>query len=251
MSKFMYILKIVLYFCLFMIFFLSTLTVDAVIENIKVDSQISDFISNAVFKEEVNNIRYYEVDIPQVNELSSPTIQVINNIPKSTTKGDIFVSRESVLEVLPFSAQFISFYFGGHAGIVLDQYTVIETTGMESNPDNNVVIKGFNSIITNNLKRSVIGLRVNASDEEINKAIGYLDESIGKKYNYSFIFNRKNTYYCTDLVARAFSKEAGLDFDLDKDGIAVSCNDLVISDDTFITYYSYYEGDILHLYYAI
>lgn len=245
------VFKIVFYFVLFFILLISILTVDAVIENINVDSQITDFISKGIFIEEIDDIRYYEVDINEIDNDTAPSIEIFNNGPTPTTKGDIFVARESVLDVLPFSSQFISFYFGGHAGIVYDRYNVIETTGMEYNPENNVVIKGYNNILNNSIKRSVVGLRVKANETEVDKAMQYLDTTIGKKYNYSFVFNRKNTFYCTDLVARAYSKEAGLNFDLDKDGIAVSCNDLIVSNDTFITYYAFYEDNIMHLYYAV
>ncbi len=246
-------IKIVLYSLMtFIIVFFCTcsiLTVDAVIENISVNNQLNDFLSKGVYIEELNGIHYYQVDIEE--ELTSPSIEIINNRPYSTTKGDIFVNRESVLNMFPFVAEFITFYFGGHAGIVVDRTKVIETTGMESNPEDNVVIKGYNNIFSSSLKRSAIGLRVKANEEEINKAMTYAESKVGALYNYSFVLNRKNTFYCTDIVARSFGKEAGLDFNLDKDGIAVSCNDLINSEDTFITYYSFYIDNEMHLYYAV
>ncbi len=225
-------------------------TVDAVIENVKSDSKITEFIKKGQYEKTINNIHYYTVDIDR--ELSSPSIEIIRNRPVSTTKGDIYVSQESLLDVLPFVAEFITFYFGGHAGLILDQDYVIETTGMESDPEDNVVIKGGNSVLYPFFDRSTVGLRVDTSQENIDKAMDYALDKVGSKYNYSFIFNRKNTFYCTDLVARAYSSEAGVNgINLDKDGIAVSCNDIITSNDVFITYFNYYIGNEQHIYYAI
>lgn len=244
------ILKILTCFSLFFICLISILTIDAVFENIVVDNKIFDFISKGVFKEELYKVKYYEVDIEEINDNTPPSIEMVNNFPRSTTPGDIFVKRESFLDLIPFSKQLITFYVGGHAGVVYNNMAVYETTGAESKYKDNTVMLGFNDILKDE-KRSTVGLRVKATDEELSKALNYLDNSLGKKYNYTFIFDRMNSFYCTDLVSRAFSKEAGLNFNLDNDGIAVSCNDLILSKDTFITYYAFYEGDILNLYYAV
>lgn len=232
-------------FCL-----LSLLTVDATLENIQVDQALKEFIDNGVKVGTHNRFTFYEVVIEE--ELTTPSITFTESgNPQSTTPGDIFVLRESILDVLPYSAEFITFYFGGHAGIVYDKDSIFETTGMEINPEDNVIIEYSNNIFFRPERVSTIGLRVKAPEEDAAQAVEYVKSKLGVKYNYTFIFNKKNSFYCTDLVSRAYGKEAGLNYELDKDGIATSCNDLIVSKDTFITYYMRYDGYDKHLYYAV
>ncbi len=229
---------------------LGLLTLDAVTENIIVDNMIKEFINNSVEVGSHNRFTFYEVNIEE--KLTTPSVSFLDNgNPHVATKGDIFVLRESLVDVLPYSVEFITFYFGGHAGIIYDEDYILETTGMEPIPENNAVIKYSNNVLFRPERVDTVGLRVKGTDEEIEIASEYAYSTIGTMYNYSFVFNRKNSYYCTDLVSRSFGKEAGLDFDLDKDGIAVSTNDLILSDDTFITFYMRYDGYDKHLYYAV
>ncbi len=229
---------------------LAILTVDAVVENIKVDNLLKNFVDNAVKVNEVGRFVFYEVEIEEELTTSSITISD-SGVPNASTPGDIFVLRESVIDFIPYSAEFITFYFGGHAGMVYDEKTILETTGMEPNPEDNCVIEYRNNIFYRPEQVDVVGLRVKASDEEVKKAVDYAYSTIGEKYNYSFVFNRKNTYYCTDLITRSYGKEGNLNFNLDEDGIAVSCNDLILASDTFITYYMIYKDGYKHLYYAV
>lgn len=229
---------------------LSILTVDAVLENLSVDKQINEFMSKGIYSHNYRSFYFYEVLIEE--ELTTPSISFNSSgSPYVSTPGDIFILRESLAEIVPFSVQFITFYFGGHAGIVYDEDTIIETTGMEPIADNNKVITYRNNVFSRPEDVNTVGLRVKAPEEDIDKAMEYTMNTVDTKYNYSFIFNRKNSYYCTDLVSRSFGKEAGLNYNLDKDGIAVSCNDLIISTDTFITFYIQYQDDEKHVYYAV
>lgn len=228
--------------------FLAILTVDAIFENVIVDSQVKAFVENGVFKQELGSFYLYEVEIEE--ELRSPSVTFDGNTVNNETSGDIFIYKESKMDVLPYSAEFISYFFGGHAGIV-DGGVIIEAMGANSKPEDNIVDYAMNNLFYDRHERDVIGLRVKGSDEEIEKAVEYANSVVGVKYNFTFVFNRKNSFYCTDLISRAFGKEANLDFNLDQDGIATSCNDLVLSNDTFITYFMYYKDGIKHLYYAV
>lgn len=230
--------------------FVSLLCVDVVIENIAVDNQIRNFVENGVFKYSVGNFYIYEVEIEEELNHKSVTFDE-SGFPDSTNPGDIFIQKESKIDVVDYSAAFISYFFGGHAGMIIDQNLTIEVNGAMSNPALNIVDICYNDVFYSSDKRDVLGIRVKASDEEINKAVDFAYESLDSPYNFSFVFNRKNSFYCTDLLSRAYGKEAGLDFNLDKDGIATSCNDLVLSEDTYIIYYMYYIGSEKHLYYAV
>lgn len=244
------ILKIIYTTTSLLLCIVAILTVDTVAENIKVDNMLKEFMDNGVEVGTHGRFTFYEVVIEE--KLTTPSIVFEENgNPLSATPGDIFILRESMFDYIPYSAEFITFYFGGHAGLIYDENYVLETTGLEVNPEDNAVIMYSNNILFRPERVSTVGLRVKASEEEVDKALQYAYSTIGIPYNYSFIFDRKNTFYCTDLVSRSYGKEANLDFILDKDGIAVSCNDLIISEDTFITYYMWYEGFEKHLYYAV
>jgi len=78
----------------------------------------------------------------------------------------------------------------------------------------------------------IIGLRVkNTTEEDRNKIIEYADAQLDKGYNYTFIFNRENTFYCTDLVSRSV-KNAGININYDH--FATTGNDMIISKNTYI-----------------
>lgn len=243
-------LKIVSISFLIFISFLALLTVDAVGENLLVDSQLREFISKGVFVEQVDEYCFYEVEIEE--ELRTPSIEFSSRkIPLSVTPGDIYIYKESEIDVLPFAKEFISYFFGGHAGIVYDDTKTIDAFGASFNPEDNIIDFSSNNVLSSYRQRDVIGLRVNATDEEVEKAVDFSYDAVGKSYNLSFVFNRKNSFYCTDLISRAYSKENGLNFNLDQDGIATSCNDLVLSDDTYLIYYMFENNGLNHLYYAV
>lgn len=227
---------------------------DVSIENKIVKNDIEEFIQRGVFVGNVNEFYLYEVEIEE--ELVYPSINFDNlGNPISSNPGDIFVYRTSTLDEnypgIPFIAEFSTYFFGGHAGVIIDDTYTIETNGAYSENGANVVALCTNNIMYTEAQRDTLGLRVRATQEDTDTAINYLHNAVGTPYNYSFIFNRENSYYCTDLVARSFGFDAGLPYVLDKDGVATSCNDLIISDDTYITYYMYYVGNQKHLYYAI
>lgn len=244
------VLKIFVIFILSIFSLAAILTVDAALENLQVDDQLIQFMNKGEQVSTYRDFIFYEVEIEE--ELKTPSISFdVTGKPYVPTSGDIFVLRESSMNFIPLAAEFITYYFGGHAGIVYDGNTIIETTGMDINPDYNKVITSSVNIFYRHEEVNTIGLRVKAPEEDIIKATNYAYSTLGTPYNYSFIFDRKDKLYCTDLISRSFGKEAGLDYNLDKDGIATSCNDLVISEDTFITYYMVYKGDVKHLYYAV
>ncbi len=102
------------------------------------------------------------------------------------------------------------------------------------------------------------GLRVKNIDQ--NNLTGLIDfgKSIKDKaaYNYLFFLDMTNKYYCTDMVSRAY-QSIMLDEDkqglyaktLNDDGFITSVNDIILSNDTYITTYVEIIDDVVHIYY--
>ena len=61
--------------------------------------------------------------------------------------------------------------------------------------------------------------------------------------------DNKDKYYCTDLCARVYGKEAGLDYNLEWNGFATSTQDIVLSKDTYISYIKIMKDDKYYIYY--
>ena len=95
----------------------------------------------------------------------------------------------------------------------------------------------------------VIVLRVKTTEEERCKVLSKAMALVGEPYNYTFFFNTKEASYCTDIVGKAYS-EIGVD--LNKDKLTTSVYDLLISKDTYISYYYYMDSKgIKHFYYLV
>jgi hypothetical protein len=104
-----------------------------------------------------------------------------------------------------------------------------------------------------------VGLRVKyATEETIDGAVNYAYDQYNNKsiYNFLFFLNMKYKYYCTDLVSRAYqsvmvepSKQSSYSKALNDDGFITSVNDLILSKDTYITFYVEVIDDIVHIYY--
>ena len=71
---------------------------------------------------------------------------------------------------------------------------------------------------------------------------------VGEPYNYTFFFNTKNASYCTDIIGKAYSE---IDVNLNKDKLTTSVYDLLISDETYISYYSYKDNNGIKYIYCL
>ena len=64
-----------------------------------------------------------------------------------------------------------------------------------------------------------------------------------------YFFNTKETSYCTDIIGKAYSS---IGVDLNKDKLTTSVYDLLISDETYISYYWCKDNNgIMHIYYLV
>lgn len=107
-------------------------------------------------------------------------------------------------------------------------------------------------------RNEFIGLRVKGvSDEQMDGAIAYAEDKVGKNlYNFLFFLDMKYKFYCTDLVSRAYqsvmveeSKQRLYSKSLNDDRFITSVNDLVLSDETYITFYVEVVDKIWNIYY--
>jgi len=148
------------------------------------------------------------------------------------------------MDVILFSEQFITYLFGGHAGIVKNQSLIIEAMGAGGQ---DYIESNYTDLL--NEERTVIGLRTSASYEERVRAVKNAETLIGKKYNYLFIFDTIDKYYCTDLCSRVYGKEFGMEYKFDTNGFHVSCQDLIKAKETRISFVKIVKDDKLHIYY--
>ena len=217
-------------------------------ENIRMDLEIKRFVEKATFeREEIyngNKIKFYKVSRETLQE--KPVIYY-NNGYYLGSNGDIFLSKISPFPYLPLFHEAFGYFFGGHASVVTNydingnklnysQFS-IEINGKEE--DNRVRYTLNNWFDT----KTCIGVRIKNVDDKA--FTDCLKSKLGYKYNYTYVFNTKNKYYCTDLVSRT-AAEVGYNLN---DGFITSVNDLFLSKDTYIIYYQYVSNNIKYVYY--
>lgn len=221
----------------------------ASIDNISTQNEIKKFINSATFETQVGNVRYYYVVSDEIDEDAiqfnySSSGNLMN--PTLGAPGDIFVMPESKIDYVPFSVDFITYLFGGHAGLVVDNNMLVEAMG--GSASQMFVFKNHTDLFYED--RTVVGLRVkNSTKEERMKAVEDAKSIVGKPYNMLFVLNTKDRYYCTDICNRIYSKEFGQKYKIDTNGFHVSCQDLIKSKDTMITFVKVIEGNTVHIYY--
>ncbi len=243
--------KIVLETFAFWVFwFLAIEGMACCIENIIVQEKARAFIESAEYERSDGKYHYYAVYTDEIIE-DTITYDYSGN-PNLGATGDFFFTGKSNMDMLPFTAEFISFYFGGHAGLIgYDKFrrvnSLVEALG--GSADENYVDLTKTSDILKVDKRNFIGMRVKASVEDRQTAWDYALTRVGLPYNYLFIIDTKEKYYCTDLVARCYGKEAGLDYNLEWNGFATSTQDLFLSKQTYISFVKIKIEDQYHIYY--
>ncbi len=95
------------------------------------------------------------------------------------------------------------------------------------------------------------------TETQINGAVAYADDKVDKSlYNFLFFLDMEYKYYCTDLVSRAYqdvmvpeSEQTNYSKALNDDGFITSVNDIVLSEQTYITFYVEIIDEIVHIYY--
>ena len=240
-------------------FILIWATTVTVVKHIQTTIKIEDFKSKAILTEDeefkdVANTRFYKV----ASNEERPTMFVKNKTLYPGLAGDIIVTLKSGFSDA-FVDGFITFYAGGHAAMIsdnfydttqkinLDNTKSIEATGLSTDGNNTCQIFDRSYWSRKSPYTEVICLRVNMTDIERREVISNINTFVGDDYNYSFLFNTINTSYCSDIMFKSFRK---IGKNLNKDGFATTIYDLIVSGDCYISYYHYFDdAGIKHVYY--
>ena len=250
-------IKIPFLFLRFLLFLILVIGVTAAItKNIYADILINNFKKQAVYQPDLSTetVKIYHVDV----DLERESCTMHDDILTPGNATDIIISLDLKIDSDVLGA-IVSFFAGGHAGIVLDDYVdskgsastnfTLESTGFGEDTDAFVFNKNFWYLDEACPYDEIIGLRVDTTEHERHQIVAKAMALVGEPYNYTFFFNTKNTSYCTDIIGKAF-KEAGVN--LNKDGLTTSVYDLLISNKTYISYYCKIDSDgIKHIYYLV
>lgn len=280
--------RIILFSLLLFLGFLTFLTGQTFAETLKINAEIKDFMNKGVYQPHLGEegiIQFYKVsrETYYENEFErEPFFE--GDLTKPGAKGDILVTRQAPLPTYPGIYEFVSFYFGGHAAYIGENNNIYETFGFPNYDETllDVIINGGDSTYVqiessnywldpnfrdenssdylkfgNYYRKEWIGLRVKGvTNDEIDQVTGYMDELVRKEaqYNHLFIFNTKNKYYCTDMMSRAYATITNSNgeskYNLNKDGVVTTVNDLILSSDTYISYYVRTDkNNVKHVYY--
>ncbi len=225
----------------------------ATVKNFQKIMIVDEFKSKAIFEEEKSTdlVKFYRIDANE--ELDSYTVVGNKIIPG--VEGDILVSTQATL-INPLISGLVSFFAGGHAAICTSKYydhdiyldtdLSIESTGLNSG-DNPTSIFYRDYWENDKVFKEVIGLRVKMTEKERKEIISLSSSIIGDPYNFSFLFDAVNKSYCSDLVSKVFEY---IGVDLNKDDFTTSIYDLIVSNETYISYYHYFDNKgIKYIYY--
>ena len=257
MKKYLKLIFFVIMSCV--IFILIWATTITIVKNIEKIALVEQFKSRGVLVEDKSdsNTKFYKI----ASNEKRPTYTPVGSAIYPGTKGDILVTTQAVVGTgLPFIGDFLNgfvgFYAGGHAALSTMDYrdsdisltpkTSIEATGMRSGDNPATIFDRGYAWAYQAPYTEVIGLRVKMNEEEIDEVVSKTSSLIDDPYNFSFIFNTRNTSYCTDIISKGFSNKAHLN----KDGFATTIYDLICTSDTYISYYHYYDSNgVKHIYY--
>lgn len=242
MKILMHVYRSILLILAFDFVILTGMFVAAGIYNIIITENVISFVNSSTFEAETNNTRYYVVK----TDKEVGKVITKNRNPLLGNNGDIFVMPVSHMDVVPLLAEFITFNIGGHAGIIADEgKTTIEAMG--GRLEEAYVFTAPTDLYTET--RTIIGLRVDTTLDIRNKAMEYSKTLVGKDYSYWYLTSLKDKYYCTDLCSRVYSKENGLDFNLDANGLICKTQDLILNKNTFISFVKSFKNGKTNIYY--
>ncbi len=217
-------------------------SINGYIEKIRVDNEFSDFKKRGEFVMTIDDTNYYKVTKKYNWEDPEQTYNIDDPMQIIGKKGDMILTNRNPLKevdipIVPSIVQVIARdFFCGHGTInsTDDGLNIIEVMGdVTSDREETGVKVNFNDwILADDGSPYIVGMRVkNVTKEQIDTAISYAEKQIGKPYNYSFLFFRYKSFYCTDLLSRAY-REANIGINYDY--LATTGNDIILSKNTYI-----------------
>lgn len=220
--------------------------VNGTAEHFVAQDKIADFKARAVGEpvkdERIENTYYYRVPAREGEDTSRNIFDFKRRLIGS--QADIITSNRNPLRDYPvlreLVAPFAKYFYLGHTSInsTEDGSRLVETIGNSIWSDN-VVRETTNNWITEEESYGndysspmIIGLRIkDTTPEQRDKMVAYARSKIGYHYNYSFLFNRANSFYCTDIVSRSV-KAGGIN--VNYDFLATTGTDILVSQNVYI-----------------
>ena len=205
--------------------------------------------------------------------------------------GDVFVTQESPFPNIFGFHQLMSFFVGGHAALNNGNNQFIEAVGFPQDDEKIInIIKdpsngshdfsvGVRQSSTNYwmlpdfrgekdisypyygsyYREKFVVLRVKEiNDDELKQTMIYANKHLENRslYNFLFITDTKNKFYCTDLISRSYryglnsnSIDENYPRVLNDNGFVTTVNDLILSRDTYVAVYVENTDGIRHVYY--
>lgn len=205
----------------------SFFTFSAFDENIQIKQEINDFKKNSSFYcySKKYNTNFYIVS----NEnfpINSPSFTIVDEEIYPGYNGDILCSLKNEHYNKIVSSLF-SFYFGGHAALVCNGQKLFQTTGYSPTKENYATYDENNWLYNHDIRFNFVGLKINATQQEKDLIVKESVKLQYKPYNFLFIFNNKNAYYCTDLIERLYKEYTKVN--LNEDDVIVSVQDIIVS----------------------
>ncbi len=223
--------------------FLGYVIVSSSVENIIVRNKINAFKDECIPVEKLNtnNKVFYSVS----RENNEPSLKYQNGYVKPGAPLDIVLKLDSTY-TFPIFHEVVSFTIGGHAALVTMEYedgnidipshAMLETTFNDESKE--VFINTANYWENINFTYSYMVLRVKMTEDEKVAVMNQAVSMLGDPYNLSFIFNTKNSHYCSDLITKIFKI---LGMNLNYDGFVTTIYDLIMSNKTEIVMYKEYN----------
>ena len=222
--------------------------VNGYFEVIIVNNRIDNFKDRGVYQYSDDNIKTSYYKVPMKYEYEDVSRNIFNFDSRWIgSKTDIILTNRNPMRENPALAGIVGFlatnFYVGHATINSNESgsRMYEVVGNSTKLEDNVVRESFNSWLTveEALKDKgdspmIIGLRIKGTTEEDrDKIIEYAENQEGMPYNFSFLFNRHKSFYCTDLVSRS-TRNAGIN--VNYDFLATTGNDIIVSPNVYIIF---------------
>lgn len=266
--------------------FILFLTGQTIAEHMRIKQKVRDFTKLGILQEDISTdkIKYYKVSRETYYPNEYYREPFYNGLLiEPGAEGDIFLSQQAPYPTLPGIYEFVTFYFGGHAAYIGPNNIIYDIAGYPVADETalGVYFKGGReTVVSENYnywldptytgsdegnyryfgsyyRKEFFGIRIKGVTEEevdeVTKFMKHLDE-IKAQYNFQFIFNKENRYYCTDMVERGYNSITTSDgkrkYNLNNDWVVVTVNDLLLSKDTYISFYVRTDkNDVKHIYY--
>ena len=140
--------------------------------------------------------------------------------------------------------------FSATVNVTSSNYWLNPNFRSESNPDFNYY--------GNYYRPEFIGIRVkDVTEDQIDGAVEFANDKVDfNLYNFTFFLDLEYKYYCTDLISRAYQSvlveekdQRNYSRSLNDDRFVTTVNDMILSDDTYLTFYVEIIDEVIHIYY--